>query len=364
MEISSHYYGILALCLSKNVKFEIAKRIAFASFYVDDAKTDVFIFDRKYKDPLFDNKESFSRLLNVSTCHAYQQLKSFNYHSMVTATVPFHYFPGCQGENFDKKLRCKPNPPVLEKMIRKTAAEKTFNPEKFGMLLHVYADTFSHQGFSGLLSTVNDISEYRPGAWYDRVFNLTRKISSSGFEKLFDYVMPAYGHMQVFFSPDNPSEKWSYRYDAAEHCTGDIQETRIDNCERYSEAFKAVSDILDAVKDRTVFNDGRSMSADPAVFDILRIRNISNKNRMEKWCGYIEKFSSVKKENFLYDCNYYLKSAISNFSEKKFKDRVVRNISLKDGYEKSDWYRFISAVVWYKKEFFQIMLKNGIRIPH
>ena len=39
------------------------------------------------------------------------------------------------------------------------AALKEGDPIKLGITLHAYADTFSHQGFSGILSKVNDVEE-------------------------------------------------------------------------------------------------------------------------------------------------------------------------------------------------------------
>ena len=38
MEISSHYYALLALCRTCGINKEIAHKIAYASQFVDDAK--------------------------------------------------------------------------------------------------------------------------------------------------------------------------------------------------------------------------------------------------------------------------------------------------------------------------------------
>jgi hypothetical protein len=94
------------------------------------------------------------------------KMKTFNYYSMINNTCAFHFVPGGKGNEFTKKLRCREASPVITSILEK--AVKINDPVKFGMLLHVYADTFSHQGFSGLLSSENDIKNLKPLSSYHR----------------------------------------------------------------------------------------------------------------------------------------------------------------------------------------------------
>ncbi|WP_164967600.1 DUF6765 family protein [Arcobacter sp. CECT 8985] len=49
MEISSHYYALLALCRIRGAKKEIAHKIAYASQFVDDAKINCLSANRSSK---------------------------------------------------------------------------------------------------------------------------------------------------------------------------------------------------------------------------------------------------------------------------------------------------------------------------
>jgi len=103
---------------------------------------------------IMDGRPSF---FNMATCHSYTRIKTFNYDAMIHNTSAFHFVPGCNGKNFVKKMRCKEGGPVITGVMGETLDQDDL--VKLGVVLHAYADTFSHQGFSGLLSKVNDIDQ-------------------------------------------------------------------------------------------------------------------------------------------------------------------------------------------------------------
>ncbi len=78
---------------------------------------------------------------------------------MTGNTAPFHFIPGLRGENFPKRLRCAEESPVITTILDEALDDG--NLIRFGLALHPYLDTFSHQGFSGILSKVNDIKNCR-----------------------------------------------------------------------------------------------------------------------------------------------------------------------------------------------------------
>ena len=89
---------------------------------------------------------------------------------------------------------------------------------------HPYLDTFSHQGFSGILSKVNDIKRCRalseiPGGLLNRLIKIFKYALKDRFDRLLDSGVPAYGHGQVMVYPDLPFLRCSYEYDFSDKFT-------------------------------------------------------------------------------------------------------------------------------------------------
>jgi len=210
MKIDAHYYGVLAFCLAAGFDKKSACTIAYASQFVDDAKVNHLVIEGQIPEGVrYDVIDGLPSFFNMATCHSYTRIKTFNYDAMINNTATFHFVPGCNGMNFVKKMRCKEAGPVIENVLQEALGEDDL--VKLGIVLHAYADTFSHQGFSGLLSKVNDIDQveilegsgiladkYRKGLrWFREV------LSEWG-----DWVIPAYGHGQALLLPDHPYVTW------------------------------------------------------------------------------------------------------------------------------------------------------------
>jgi hypothetical protein len=234
MEISSHYYALLALCRTCGMDKITSYKVAYASQFVDDGKINCI------------TPTNAEEINNIATCHSYFKIKTFNYQAMLFNTVAFHFFPCCdRDKSFTEKLVCKKNNSILKGIIDQSLIK---DPEVFGMLMHVYADTFSHHGFSGLLSKQNDIENeeaenlliFQDGLksiftyflGHDKIINKLKK------EKDIDDFIPAYGHAQVGHYPDIPYLKWSYNY-ANDRCNNTNNKTiKVDNTKRFENAFK------------------------------------------------------------------------------------------------------------------------------
>ena len=72
--------------------------------------------------------------------------------------VPFHFLPALDGDTLDQQLVCRKN----SKMAQALAADMlTYSGEnrlfRLGIALHVYADTWAHQEFSGITSAGNTL---------------------------------------------------------------------------------------------------------------------------------------------------------------------------------------------------------------
>ena len=75
--------------------------------------------------------------------------------------VPFHFIPGAEGASFSEKLLCIKDSPVANEMMQHHV-DYAINGASFGLELlgigaHVYMDTFSHYGFSGISSEYNAV---------------------------------------------------------------------------------------------------------------------------------------------------------------------------------------------------------------
>ena len=100
MQIDMHFYGVYALSRAAGIKPEIAKKIAYASQFVDDAIEDeaIEIEDKK-------------AVLPTTTSH-----KPLDYQNTLSGDqwkvwVPFHFIPGNDenAKTFTEKMVCQKN---------------------------------------------------------------------------------------------------------------------------------------------------------------------------------------------------------------------------------------------------------------
>jgi hypothetical protein len=251
MKKDAHFYALLAMALSVGIEKEAAHQIAYASQFVDDAKVNKITLAEDNPADLLSKFED-NQIINAATCHSYSDLSTYNYSSMTANTSAFHFVPGCEGKNFPKKMRCKKESKIIKSIIEE--AVNSAEPIKLGITLHAYADTFSHQGFSGIASKVNDVEAVRENNQIyitnlqlikeKRWKEIGTKITTYFSEIIKDRLVPAYGHGQVYSYPDIPYLEWRYEYDATDNFSSQYQVSRVKNKERFIEAFEKIKDIL------------------------------------------------------------------------------------------------------------------------
>jgi hypothetical protein len=91
--------------------------------------------------------------------------------------VPFHFLPGAQGDTLDEQAVCRPNSAVAKAMVKHMLAAVRHSDNalhRLGVTLHVYVDTWAHQGFSGIVSDYNRIhhlegDDHNLQIWRDRL---------------------------------------------------------------------------------------------------------------------------------------------------------------------------------------------------
>lgn len=204
MQIDGHH--TLTYVLSRMAGFEHkeANTIAHAAQYVDDATNAGIV--------KFNNDAMFSRISSAHGMTAYDINYYRDAHENHLVWVPFHFLPGndgkMKGENvegsFINKLVCKPYSPVASDLLDACMKDnqEDFGLHRLGITMHVFADTFAHKGFAGIIHDINKVSDLTCHN-YDMGF--LDMIKSKALSEKFPM-----GHGPALTCPDMPFLKWSY----------------------------------------------------------------------------------------------------------------------------------------------------------
>lgn len=346
MKRDAHYYATLALCRACGYNKESSLLIAYASQFVDDAKINLM---------LIDNQPAF---VDMATCHSSFWLKAFNSEDVVKKTCAFHFGPGCEGENFAHKLRCKEESPLILDILDDVLLEEDLI--KFGIVLHAYADTFSHQGFSGVQSKVNNIKKWEAKTkvymgLINTIFYLFKYFDHNKDDGLLNRIMPAYGHGQAMDFPDLPYLVWSYEYDDCAISSGCNKVVEVDNKARYQRAFHGIKKYLEEyLLKHSKYADNNQKFEDIDMFMDNLVLETTDKKREENWITFLieQKFFSMDElDLIIYNENKWLEEAFVNFDPIRFYNWKVEGVQLADDFLNSCWYGFYLAVKWYMQKF-------------
>jgi hypothetical protein len=222
MQLDMHYYGTYALARLAGLKPGVCQTIATASQFVDDnaAGSHVEFPDGGRIDAEPTAHHVFDIIINRSEKDQRQ------------VWVPFHFLPGNQGESFSERLVCRADSDVAAKMIQRHLgyAGHAVGVCLMGITAHIYADTFSHFGFSGVGSRRNkvdsssfsfemkldpDIEDYIKGKEKEffRRYGKGGGFSANVKSWLAETVSGALGHGAVATYPDRPYLRWSFEYE-------------------------------------------------------------------------------------------------------------------------------------------------------
>jgi len=208
MQLDMHYFGTYAMARAAGVKDHIARVMATAAEYVDDSDyVNVTLTDGM-------------QINAVPTAHHPTDLKqNIDSVDQRRTWVPFHFIPGNAGATPEERLVCRMDSDIARQMVDHNIA---LAREDYGYLLagitaHVYADTFSHYGFSGISSDLNKVepSSIALEVADSGVLDYIRRKAVHFAEK---YVVGhaanllRLGHGSVATYPDRPFLKWSFTY--------------------------------------------------------------------------------------------------------------------------------------------------------
>ena len=206
MQIDFHHAVTYVAARIAGFPHDDADIIAYAAQYVDDATCDGII--------KFDNKAIYKR---ISSSHKTIDLENLDPVEDLVVWMPFHFLPGNGGANpgddpegtFIHKLVALPDSPVAQEMVQAAIRdrEKPYSLHRLGITMHVYADTWAHQGFAGVLHEINEVDDFEE-IGDSRVF-------AGGLKGFINHIVekaaPPLGHGKANVFPDMPFLSWRYK---------------------------------------------------------------------------------------------------------------------------------------------------------
>ncbi len=226
MQIDFHHGVTYVVARLAGFQHQDAQVIAYSAQYVDDATNAGII--------RFNNGTEFN---HVSSAHKFLDYRNFRELAHHQVWIPFHFLPGNGGlpanqspvGSFIDKLICRPNSYVAQEMVTACITAKFHSAQpsdgaspsphslyRLGITMHVYADTWAHQGFAGINHQVNeakilvDAQGNLDQKSTERVKRYFHKNVVNRFAHFFISEVFPLGHGAVLSNPDRPYLKWGY----------------------------------------------------------------------------------------------------------------------------------------------------------
>jgi hypothetical protein len=210
MQRDFHYNAVKTLAQKAGFEPEEAQIIAYASEYVDDA-IDYNEIELDFEPKIKFGKISGKTFNPICTAHrGLQIIKALNQDIQEKVYISFHFIPEIRNNQIC--YLTQPNNNIsnelvdiaLDELSGKMGEERIQKLIKLGIAIHSYADTWSHQNFSGRHNSAeNDIVdiEILQGSTWVPVSNI-KNIQYSA--------MPDIGHAEANNFPDLSHLKWRY----------------------------------------------------------------------------------------------------------------------------------------------------------
>jgi hypothetical protein len=199
MQIDFHFYTIYALARAVGFTPDNSFTVAYASQHTDDAK---------YEEALeFQNGGRFQQVL---TAHRFFDRKALDKTTCYRIWVPFHFLPGNLGVEFYERMVSRQGSTVAQRLLDDLLISnpRPYLLHRFGIFMHLYADTWSHQNFLGLER--DDLNDVKRMSVKDLEKNSFKSILSNLKKTVLEYAAPKLGHAQAGTIPDEPYREWKY----------------------------------------------------------------------------------------------------------------------------------------------------------
>ena len=238
MQLDMHYYATYAMARAAGIEPDDARIIATSAQFVDDNIAQSYV---EFRDG--------SRIDQEATAHHPINLSNRDDRDQRRVWVPFHFIPGNVGDGYTERIKCRMDSLIVRELRdhHLTYADRGFALHLLGIAAHVYADTFSHYGFSGVSSRGNrvDNSSFRFHEEVEDADDTTAPLSpemrryvaekADRFFKgrgdhgglltnvkswLAENLSGALGHGSVATLPDRPYLVWSFDYERPDAVAG------------------------------------------------------------------------------------------------------------------------------------------------
>ena len=314
-----------------------ASIIAYCAQYVDDA-TNAGLIN-------FKNGALYKRISSAHKMLDYRNSDELANHQV---WVPFHFLPGNGGKragenpdgSFIRKLVCYPDSHVARDMLRACAVDmdKPYALHRLGISMHVYADTWAHQGFAGVNHKINEVSKLST-ANKTRDNNFFKKIASYFLSESFPL-----GHGAALSHPDQPALVWEYR-------NGLGEKVQRDNPRIFMDAAEKMCRAMQSYRQGDPRMDLESMPGLPPadakkIFALIKsTKNDSGEDRHQKW------LTQIRQGRFSFgaeDVGYIAKGKGSwkhqSIGQLAAADTGRETFTFKKSFLASNWKRFHDAL--------------------
>ena len=242
MQTDMHYYGTFALARAAGMSAPAAGIIATAAEYVDDSDyVDIQLDDEAFihAPPTAHHPTNKENILPVDQRRVW---------------VPFHFIPGNQGDSTAERMICRKDSDLAREMVEfhLSGAGESYILERMGIAAHVYADTFSHYGFSGISSHFNKVAadsisllNVRDGSFLEKIMRQASDFEDKYIKgRIADAV--GLGHGSVATYPDRPYLQWRFTYADPAHDSGvrSNQVTFLEAAEKLHGIFSRLAALL------------------------------------------------------------------------------------------------------------------------
>lgn len=290
MEKDFHFYVTYALANKAGFSNDDAYIIAYSSQYVDDNNESQY--PRKGGPPQFPfgirtNGGFFRPIMTQS-----MSVKSLVYEIQKFVYVPFHFLPGDSNQPIDgaySRYSTTPDSQNARKLLRTALA--TNDPYRVGIAAHTFADTWSHQNFTGYEEDWNSVFHWR---------------------NPFRALAPNIGHADVGHLADEISTTWNdYRLDKP-HRKRNNRKTALQACKRIFQEFRT------ARKGDTYWSYVEK--------DFRRIINSEDyDDRIDKVKGFLNRDLGYNRDEWV---------------DEAVKDREGEDLLASADFENTHWYKF------------------------
>jgi hypothetical protein len=287
MKSDMHYYGTWAMARAAGLSAEAATTIATSAQFVDDnAQQDRVLF------------RDGGRVNVAATAHHPFDLENIDDEDQRRIWVPFHFLPGDEGEGFTERLVCRKDSPIARELLlhHLRLSDLPCYLQLLGVAAHVYADTFSHYGFSGVSSRRNkvvndsfefhellpDIEEYilEKARTFQQRFGQEGGLMANIKSWFIEALSGALGHGAVVTYPDRPYLIWRVTFEGDEH------PSQRDNPRTYLEACQALHrffvDVAEQAPEHRA-DEGLDFDAIRPIVRAILLTQAPKQGRIERW---------------------------------------------------------------------------------